>query len=47
MLDVSITHIITGGTGRFQIATGSFVGPTIAFPGHSEGYIEHEGVIRY
>ena len=47
MLDVSMTHIITGGTGRFQNATGSFVGHTIAFPGHSEGYIEHEGVIRY
>ena len=47
MLDVVMTHTITGGTGRFQNATGSFVGHTIAFPGHSEGYIEHEGTIRY
>jgi len=41
------THTITGGTGRFQNATGSFVGYTTAFPGHSEGYIEHEGSIRF
>ena len=47
MLNVVMTHTITGGTGRFQNATGSFVGNTTAFPGHSEGYIEHEGTIRY
>ena len=47
MLHVSMIHTITGGTGRFQNATGSFVGNTTAFPGHSEGYIEHEGTIRY
>ena len=47
MLNVVMTHTITGGSGRFQNASGSFVGHTIAFPGHSEGYIEHEGTIRY
>ena len=47
MLNVAMIHTITGGTGRFQNATGSFVGNTTAFPGHSEGYIEHEGTIRY
>lgn len=46
-LDIVMNHTITGGTGRFQNATGSFVGYTTAFPGHSEGYIEHEGTIRY
>ena len=47
MLNVVMTHTITGGTGRFLNATGSFTGNTTAFPGHSEGYIEHEGTIRY
>ena len=47
MLNVAMIHTITGGTGRFQNATGSFVGNTTAFPGHSDGYIEHEGTIRY
>jgi len=40
-------HTITGGTGRFQHATGNLTGYTVAFPGHTEGYIEYEGNIRY
>ena len=47
MLNVAMIHTITGGTGRFQNASGSFAGQTTAFPGHSDGYIEHEGTIRY
>jgi hypothetical protein len=46
-LDIVMNHIIAGGTGRFENASGSFVGYTTAFPGHSDGYIEHEGTIRY
>lgn len=46
-LNVSMVHTITGGTGRFQHATGSFSGYTVANPGHSEGSIDHAGTISY
>ena len=46
-LNVSMLHIITGGTGRFQHASGSFSGYSVATPGHSEGSITHEGIISY
>ena len=46
-LNVSMVHTITGGNGRFQHASGSFSGYTVATPGHSEGSISHEGIISY
>jgi hypothetical protein len=45
--NVVMTHTITGGTGRFESATGSFVGSTVAVPGHTEGVITYEGTISY
>ena len=45
--DIINTHMITGGTGRFQNATGSFVGYTVAFPGHTEGSIDYNGTISF
>lgn len=45
--NVVMTHTITGGTGRFAHATGSFVGSTVAVPGHTEGVITYEGTISY
>jgi hypothetical protein len=45
--NVVINSIITGGTGRFKNATGSFVGSTVAVPGHTEGVITYEGTISY
>ena len=46
-LNVSMVHIITGGNGRFQHASGNFSGFSVATPGHSEGSIAHEGIISY
>jgi hypothetical protein len=46
-LDIINVHTITGGTGRFQNATGGFTGYTIAFPGHTEAYIDYKGTIIY
>lgn len=46
-LNVSMNHTITGGNGRFENASGSFSGYTVATPGHSEGSITHEGIISY
>ncbi len=45
--DIINAHVITGGTGRFQNATGNFVGYTVAFPGHAEGSIDYDGTISY
>jgi hypothetical protein len=45
--NVVMTHTITGGTGRFDNATGTFVGNTVAVPGHAEGFITYEGTISY
>lgn len=47
MNEVEMVHTITGGTGRFSNASGSFTGHTIAIPGHSNGFITHEGTISY
>ena len=44
---VVITSSITGGTGRFRNASGTFVGNTVAAPGHVEGFITYEGTINY
>ena len=46
-LNVSMSHTITGGTGRFKNATGSFEGYTVAVPGHSEASIDNVGTISY
>ncbi len=45
--NVVITHTITGGTGRFENATGSFTGTTIANPALPTGSISYEGNISY
>jgi hypothetical protein len=42
-----VTHTITGGTGRFENATGSFVGNTIADPSQPTGTISYTGAINY
>ena len=44
---VVMTHSITGGTGRFTDASGTFIGNTVAAPGHAEGFITYEGTIDY
>ena len=44
---VVVTSSITGGTGRFTNASGTFVGNTVAVPGHAEGFITYEGSINY
>lgn len=44
---IEMHHTITGGTGRFENASGSFSGYTVAVPGHSNGYITYEGNISY
>ena len=44
---VVMTHSITGGTGRFTDANGTFIGNTVAAPGHAEGFIAYEGTIKY
>ena len=45
--EVEMTHTITGGTGRFENASGTFTGYTVAVPGHSTGFITNEGTISY
>lgn len=46
-LNVSMLHTITGGTGRFKNATGSFEGYTVAVPSHTEASIDYAGTISY
>jgi hypothetical protein len=46
-LNVSMSHTITGGTGIFKNARGSFEGYTVAVPGHTEASIDHVGTISY
>ena len=46
-LNVSMLHTITGGTGRFEHATGSFVGTTVGNPNMPGGEITYEGYISY
>ncbi len=45
--NVVVNHTITGGTGRFDDASGSFVGTTIANPALPTGSINYEGYIRF
>jgi hypothetical protein len=44
---IVMSHTITGGTGRFQNATGSFMGYTTAVPGHTAASIDYEGTISF
>ena len=44
---VVVIHTITGGTGRFSDATGTFTGNTIANPALSTGTISYAGTISY
>lgn len=44
---VVVNHEITGGTGRFKIAGGTFVGNAIANPAASTGSISYVGTITY
>ncbi|HEU4607343.1 MAG TPA: hypothetical protein VFS31_04485 [Chitinophagaceae bacterium] len=46
-LNISMSHTITGGTGKFKKAEGSFEGNTVAVPGHAEASIDYEGTISY
>ena len=46
-ITVIVDHIITGGTGRFESATGSFTGTSIVNPANSVNSITYEGVISY
>jgi hypothetical protein len=46
-LNITNSHTITGGTGIFRNATGSFEGYTVAVPGHSQATIDYEGTISY
>ena len=45
--EVEMHHTITGGTGRFENASGTIDGYTIATPGHANGYVTYEGSISY
>ncbi len=45
--NVVVNHTITGGTGRFEDASGYFVGTAIANPALPTGSITYEGYIRY
>jgi hypothetical protein len=47
ILSVVINHTITGGTGRFEDASGSFVGLTTANPANPTGLTTYEGTISY
>ncbi|MEO7264094.1 MAG: hypothetical protein ABIW38_04230 [Ferruginibacter sp.] len=44
---VVLTHTLTGGTGRFDNASGSFMGSTIANPQNPVGSISYLGYINY
>jgi hypothetical protein len=44
---VVINHTITGGTGRFSDAAGTFTGITIANPALPTGTISYQGTISY
>ena len=44
---IVVNHTITGGTGRFSDATGTFTGDTIANPALPTGTITYDGTISY
>jgi hypothetical protein len=46
-LNVSMSHTITGGTGKFKNAEGIIEGYTVAVPGHTEASIDYVGTISY
>lgn len=47
VLSVVINHTITGGTGRFENATGNIVGLALANPAIPTGTTTYEGTISY
>lgn len=47
ILEVEMTHEITGGTGRFTNATGNFTGYTVAGLANPNAHITYEGTISY
>ena len=46
-ITVIVDHIITGGTGRFEAARGSFTGTSIVNPAITTNSITYEGNISY
>ena len=46
-LNIRMAHTITSGIGRFTDISGSFVGYTVAVPGHASGTITYEGKISF
>lgn len=44
---VKMYHTITGGTGRFSLATGALTGTTLTDRNDPKGVVEIEGKIRY
>ena len=46
-ITVIVDHIITGGTGRFEGAIGSFTGTSIVNPANTTNSITYEGMISY
>ena len=46
-ITVIVNHTITGGTGRFVAATGSFTGISIVNPANTTNSITYEGIIGY
>lgn len=44
---VIMTHTITGGTGRFENATGTLIGHAVANPSRPTGTVTYDGTISY
>ncbi|UFH55894.1 hypothetical protein [Spirosoma sp. KNUC1025] len=44
---VTVTHTIEGGTGKFEKASGTFVGNALANPKNPTGSITYKGMITY
>jgi len=46
-ITVEMTHTVTGGTGKFKHATGTFIGNTIANPKNPTNTIVYNGIFNY